>query len=170
MTQRQDPPQFANEYYLFDAAPYQVSAVNSPVRYSRGNRNEPWWLVEKPFIATLPATLEKPRFNSSGKNGDDEGNNGHRPHREDLEALQHHWWYSERPFTSAPLPPASSEAARPTTKPKEAAIRRSREERISEISESDLSEPTRPFLTAVNGAQFFIFQERLRFDIALSLL
>jgi hypothetical protein len=129
--QKQNPSEPIHEYYLSDAAPYQLSSANSPVRYSRGNRNEPWWFIEKPFFGTGTATLEKPQFNSSKNNNN---NNDHRPHRQNLETLQH-WWYSERPFASAP----TTETTKPITKPNQSTIRRSRPERISEMSKLNFS-------------------------------
>jgi hypothetical protein len=132
--QRQNPSEFTHEYYLFDAAPHELSSAGSPVRYSRGNRNEPWWLIEKPFVETVPATLAKPQFSSSNN-----GNNNHRPRRPSPETSQDHWWYSERPFTSAPLPQPTRDTPKPIAKPNQSTVRRSDRERISEISKLNLN-------------------------------
>jgi hypothetical protein len=132
--QRQNPSEFSNEYYLFDAAPYRLSSVDSPARHSRGHRNEPWWLIEKPFVETVPATIAKPQLNNNNN-----GSNDHHPHTQNLETLDHHWWYSERPFTSAPLNPPATETTKPITKPNQSTIRRSSQKRISEMSKLNLN-------------------------------
>jgi hypothetical protein len=130
--QKQNPPQFTSQYYLSDAGTHEADL---PVRHARGERDEPWWLVEKPFTDTRPAPAQKPQ--SSNNNGNINHHHGiSRPGN-----LQNHWWYSERPFTRSselpppppPSPPQAKPIPEPITEPVQSQIRGG-EKRISEIS------------------------------------
>jgi hypothetical protein len=102
--QKQTPPRFTSQYYLFDAGTHEIPTADFPVRHSREDGNKPWWLIEKPFTVTTSAPLQKPQSSNN--------NNGNTNHHQGISRpgnLQNQWWYSERPFSSAgppPLPPS----------------------------------------------------------------
>lgn len=134
--QKQNPPQFTSQYYLIDAETHEMPSADFPVRYSRGDGNEPWWLVEKPFAEPPSAALQKQQ--SSNNNN---GNNNHHQGTSRPGNLHNHWWYSERPFTSAPppppppptsLPPPPSTPPKPITEPVQFTITRRGQVRVSE--------------------------------------
>jgi len=129
--QKQNPPQFTSQHYLFDTGTHEPP-TDSSVRHSRGDTNEPWWLIEKPFAEIPPAPLQKPQSSNN--------NNGNTNHHQGISRpgnLQNQWWYSERPFSSAirhPPPPPPSPSQKPITEPVYSQTRRNGQERISEIS------------------------------------
>jgi hypothetical protein len=139
--QKQNQPQFTSQYYLFDAETHEMPSADFPVRYSRGDRNEPWWLIEKPFAVTPPAALQKPPSRN-----ENHGNNSHHQGTSRPGNLHNHWWYSERPFNSAPPPPPPpppppsspptplSPPPKPITQPLQSTSTRHGQERVSEIS------------------------------------
>jgi len=102
--QKQTPPRFTSQYYLFDAGTHEIPTADFPVRHSREDGNKPWWLIEKPFTVTTSAPLQKPQSSNN--------NNGNTNHHQGISRpgnLQNQQWYSERPFSSAgppPLPPS----------------------------------------------------------------
>jgi len=134
--QKQNPPQFTSQYYLFDAGTHEIPSADSSVRHSRGDTNEPWWLIEKPFAEIPPAPLQKPQSSNN--------NNGNTNHHQGISRpgnLQNHWWYSERPFRSAhPYPPPPSppqpnkQPPEPITQPVNTQNGRNGQARVSEIS------------------------------------
>lgn len=131
--QKQNPPQFTSQYYLLGAETHGIPSAGVPVRHSRGDSNEPWWLIEKPFTETPPAPLQKPQSSNN--------NNGHTNHHPGIsrpENFQNHWWYSERPFNPPFPPPLSPPPPKPTPKPITEPVqppnRRNGQERVSEIS------------------------------------
>jgi hypothetical protein len=127
---QQNPPQFTSQYYPSDAGTLEMPSADFPVRHARGEKDGPWWLIEKPFTETQPAPEQKPQ--SSNNNENTNHNLGiSRPG-----SLQNHWWYSERPFTpNSALPlPQTKPIPKPITEPVQSQIRGG-EARISEISE-----------------------------------
>jgi hypothetical protein len=134
--QKQNPPQFTSQYHLLDAETHGIPSAGFPVRHSRGERNEPWWLIEKPFAETPPAPLQKPQPSNNNN-----WNTNHHPGISRPENLQNHWWYSGRPFSSefpppTPLsqPPPSPPTSKPITEPVHSPNRRKGQARISAIS------------------------------------
>jgi len=132
---KQNPPQFTSQYYLFDAGTHEIPSTGFPVRHSRGDRNEPWWLIEKPFDETPPAPLQKPQYSNN--------NNGNTNYQDGISRpgnLQNQWWYSERPFSSAlpqpppPSPPPNKPTPKPIIQPAISQNKRNSQTRISEIS------------------------------------
>jgi len=130
--QKQNPPQFTSQYYLFDAGTHEIPSAGLPVRHSRGERNEPWWLIENPFTANPPAPLEKPQSSNN--------NNGNTNHHQGISKPANPWWISERPFNSArpppppPPPPPNKPRPNPITEPVNSPNRVNGQARISEIS------------------------------------
>jgi len=156
--QRQNPPGFRHEYYLTDSVPSVLSSADFPVRYPRGDRYQPWWLVEKPFFGAAPTTSNNSQFSSSSSSSNNNNNNNHHP---SPEMIHSHWWYSERPFVSAP-PPSPSPARPPSRSPTpvrqtpkpithiNTTIRSPGQRRVSEISKLNPS-ALRGFLVFYNG-------------------
>lgn len=111
--QKQNPTHFTSQYYLFDAGIHEISSTDFPVRHSRRDRDEPWWLIEKPFAQTPPAPLQKPQYSNNNN-----GNTNHNQGTSRPENLQNQWLYSERPFSSElPPPPPPSPPPKPVTEP-----------------------------------------------------
>jgi hypothetical protein len=132
--QKQNPPQFTSQYYPSDAGTLEMPSADFSDRHAREDRDGPWWLIEKPFTETQPAPVQKPQSSN---------NNGNTDHQQGISrpgGLQHHWWYSESPFTPSsalppPLsPPQTKPIPKPITEPVQSQIRGG-EARISEISE-----------------------------------
>jgi len=133
--QKQTPPQFTSQYYLFDAGTHEIPTADFPVRHSREDGNKPWWLIEKPFTVTTSAPLQKPQSSNN--------NNGNTNHHQGISRpgnLQNQRWYSERPLSSAlpPPPPPSPPPNKPTPKPITESVnsqnRRNGHATVSEIS------------------------------------
>jgi hypothetical protein len=120
---------------MYDAGTHEIPSADFPVRHPRGERNEPWWLIEQPFTETQPAPLEKPQYSNN--------NNGNSNHHQGIsrpENLQNQWWYSERPFRSTtthplpPSPPPNNPTPKPIREPVHSQNRRNGQARVSAIS------------------------------------